>query len=98
VLAVCQGRTLYPADDVEERRGMRRRRRKRRRRGRGAVAAAAAAVRHAVGTCSALCMSALVQVHDGQQRHRGGKGSVTLRSISHYIPCVSVGAVETVQL
>ncbi|TNN84658.1 hypothetical protein EYF80_005073 [Liparis tanakae] len=35
VLAVCQGRTLYPADDVEERRGMRRRRKKRRRRGRG---------------------------------------------------------------
>lgn len=52
VLAVCQGRTIYPADDVrgedeEEEEGR-------------------AAVKHAVGSCSASCMSA--QVHDGQQR------------------------------
>lgn len=51
-LAVCQGRTIYPADDVEEKKEE-----------------GWAAVRHAVGTCTAYCMSALWQVHDGQQRH-----------------------------
>ena len=42
-LAVCQGRTIYPADDVEERRKRRRGRRRR---------AGVSAVRHAVGSCS----------------------------------------------
>lgn len=54
-LAVCQGRTIYPADDVRGEEVVEEEKEEGR-----------AAVKHAVGSCSASCMSA--QVHDGQQR------------------------------
>ena len=61
-LAVCQGRTIYPADDVVEEKRMRRRRRRRRR----------AAVRRAVAHRSALptCQHS-EQTHDGRSGREG---------------------------
>lgn len=46
-----------------------------------------AAVRHAVGPCSAYCMSALGLVHDGQL-HREGKGISVCSGLYHIEPIV----------
>ena len=61
MLAVCQGRTIYPADEEEE---------------------GWAAVRHALGSCSALG-----QVHDGQL-YGGGKGISVCSGLYHIKPFV----------